>query len=397
MQAPDDTALLKALAEHLRSRRQDIADDWRERVGARAAVRPQQREETARLREIAPQLVDAIADRVAGTADSEWTLLATVRAATAERFELGYDVQELLKDVEMLGQAIFARASAFTDAPEIDLGRSWSAAARLSGVLSAIGTITAGTYRELDVERQRELARRIEVLGHTIAHELKNPLGSARGAAQLLQDELVSGDAEQRDRFLDMILRNIDRAHAIVDDIRSLSRLEIPEDEKPPRVPVPQIIESVIADLHTMAEQNEVEVRVSNELPDIAAPRGPLELALVNLVGNAIKYADPAKAERRVDIRASYDDGRERLRVEVSDNGLGIPEAAQVHVFKRFFRAHPDSAPGTGLGLAIAREAVERLAGEIGFHSEPGAGSTFHVLIPARVLATPSQGDAVAQ
>jgi signal transduction histidine kinase len=99
-----------------------------------------------------------------------------------------------------------------------------------------------------------------------------------------------------------------------------------------------------------------------------------VELVLINLLGNAIKYSDDSKADRWVRITVQRHEPA-HWRIGVADNGVGIPESMQPLVFEQFVRAHPEVADGTGLGLAIARAAIDQLHGEIWLESEPGAGS----------------------
>ena len=112
-----------------------------------------------------------------------------------------------------------------------------------------------------------------------------------------------------------------------------------------------------------------------------------LELVVLNLVSNAIKYCDPDKPERWVEIAADHNDGAYALSVR--DNGLGIPDSDQAAIFDRFFRAHSHldgelGVSGTGLGLAIVAECVRELGASIACHSTPGEGSAFVVQLPNR-------------
>ncbi len=124
------------------------------------------------------------------------------------------------------------------------------------------------------------------------------------------------------------------------------------------------------------AEEARVEIRIVEPVPDPVVDATRVELVLMNLVGNAIKYADPRKPRRWVRIEAQRLND-EWWRASVADNGLGIPDRLKSHVFERFFRAHPEVDKGTGLGLSIAREAVDQMGGEIDFESDEGEGSTF--------------------
>ena len=116
-----------------------------------------------------------------------------------------------------------------------------------------------------------------------------------------------------------------------------------------------------------------------------------VELCLTNYLSNAIKYSDPGKAERWVEVRSrlrhNADDAAE-LVVEVSDNGLGVPDDARRRLFEPFFRAHAESVvsdvEGTGLGLSIVRETVEMLGGRAWAEPSTSGGSLFAFALPCR-------------
>ena len=123
----------------------------------------------------------------------------------------------------------------------------------------------------------------------------------------------------------------------------------------------------------------------SNGLPGVEVDPTNLRRVLVNLIENAVKYSPEGGP---VVLRVDAENGR--LRVHVSDQGLGIARADQERIFEKFYRADPQLARGvggTGLGLYISRELVQRMGGEIEVDSEPGRGSTFTVELPVPVAA----------
>jgi signal transduction histidine kinase len=149
-----------------------------------------------------------------------------------------------------------------------------------------------------------------------------------------------------------------------------------------------------------------VSIRVSPDLPQLTADPARIELVLLNLVANAIKYSDTEKADSFVAIapagdeeRAADADGGRTCTILVRDNGIGIPEADQPAIFDRFFRAHAHldgelGVTGTGLGLAIVIDCVQALGGNIRCESRPGVGTTFLVTLP---MTDSSSGSARAQ
>jgi signal transduction histidine kinase len=124
-----------------------------------------------------------------------------------------------------------------------------------------------------------------------------------------------------------------------------------------------------------------------------------VELVLLNLVSNAIKYSDPEKPEAFVEIGSeAHRDDAGVCEIHVRDNGLGIPESHRDAVFDRFFRAHAHldgelGVSGTGLGLAIVSDCIRELGGSIRCESGTGEGTTFYLTLPCtRTAANPAPG-----
>jgi two-component system sensor histidine kinase VicK len=146
----------------------------------------------------------------------------------------------------------------------------------------------------------------------------------------------------------------------------------------------------VARQLRESARARGVEIRLPADLPPIDVSAAAFELCLSNLLANAIKYSDPAKDKRWVEVRAHVaapdDGGTLETVVEVRDNGLGVPEEKRSELFKRFFRAHEDSnvgIEGTGLGLSIVRDTATSLGGKAwaDFRAD---GTSFFFTMPSR-------------
>ena len=128
-----------------------------------------------------------------------------------------------------------------------------------------------------------------------------------------------------------------------------------------------------------MATTRGVRVMVDDGLPRIFADAGRVELVLINLIANAIKYCDPQKDDRYVRVRQTPKSGRS---IMVEDNGIGIAPAKVAAIFEQFVRAHADrdeelGAQGLGLGLAIVRECMEAMNGTVTVTSQEGQGAAF--------------------
>ena len=144
------------------------------------------------------------------------------------------------------------------------------------------------------------------------------------------------------------------------------------------------------------AERAGVEIRVEEPFDDSSVDAVRMEVALMNLMTNAIKFSDPETEEGWVRLSTGparhegLDGGR---RITVEDNGRGIPPEVQNRFFQRFFRAHPE-VEGTGVGLEIAKRMVEQRGGRLSFESEPGEGTVFHIETSQRLdLGERNPGD----
>lgn len=215
-----------------------------------------------------------------------------------------------------------------------------------------------------------------------VSHELRTPLTSLVGFIETLRGP-ARGDVEAQDRFLDLMETQSTRMTRIVNDLLSLSRIEMNE-HTPPRdeVQLRQVIATVVDLLGPQAEAQDVTIE-----HDLDALRNPVighpdELSVMfqNLIENAIKYGGSGS---KVHVRASVTAGM--AVISVIDEGEGISREHIPRLTERFYRvdtARSRELGGTGLGLAIVKHIANRHRGELTIQSEPGIGSTFTVTLP---------------
>lgn len=374
------------VADELSRRADALAQEW---IDGIERTRPKHQPKTALvadLREHIPTLVRSIVEymRAPGNATHS-TVVESLRLHADRRRALGYDIHKLLTDFEVLSRLVF---SAFTETvgrfeQHADAREVAELAGRLRQALMEITSEAVGMYRDAEMEQRRVLGTKLSDFARAMAHELKNPLGAAQSGVQMLQDTDVVKTADDRERFMRIVLRNLVRMQDLIQDIRALVTADGSEREER-WASLAAVVAKVFAELQPEADARGVHLEVEGTIPQATVDASRLEIAMANLVGNAIKYSDATKADRRVVVTAREADEHPfpAWRIEIRDNGLGIPASAQPNVFRRHFRAHPKVAEGTGFGLAIVFELVKSAGGRIWFDSEEKRGTTFYVVIP---------------
>jgi PAS domain S-box-containing protein len=263
------------------------------------------------------------------------------------------------------------------------------------GVVAVLRDLTTLRQLEEQLRRSDRLAA-LGTLAAGLAHEIKNPLTSLLTFSRHLSRRF--GDERFRQRFQNVVPRELERINAIVD---GLLRLAQPSRLRLTRVAIPELLEQVLELYGNQLEAKQITVsrEYAAGLPAIDADREQLYQAVVNLVTNAIEAMPEGGT---LTLRAQWADPGEaflvpgqwlsaqRVRLEIEDTGGGIPVARVGQVFNPFFTTKPS---GTGLGLAIVHKIVEDHAGGIAFRAAAGGGTVFTVLLPVMGARQPDRGD----
>lgn len=205
-----------------------------------------------------------------------------------------------------------------------------------------------------------------------VSHELKTPLQSIIGSAELLENGLVK--PEDTMRFIGNIRREASRMVLLVEDILRLSRLDEGADMPREDVDILDVAEEIAEYMQIDAKEKQVSVSVFGEHCTVHGVREMIFEIVQNLCSNAVKYNVPGG---KVDISVYKQD--ERVVLTVADTGIGIPPEDKDRVFERFYRvdkSHSRASGGTGLGLSIVKHAARCLNAEITLDSTPGKGTT---------------------
>jgi signal transduction histidine kinase len=368
----ENCTLAKVLADRMRESRDDLTRRWLDRISARVSLDPNRVFPTDALLDHVPLLISGIADYIE---NPEKVILADIPVISKAmelgelRFEQGFDEYQLLKEYEIFGGILFSFLSRIAD--DIDepcsRGEILACAHRLFLAVALIQQATLTHYLSLVKERLNEREQRLRGFNRALSHELRNLIGAIGGAAEIL--ELDGTSEEQQRTMVSVIARNSVNMKVALENLVELSRLD--QDTRQSRhVALPEAAAEVVRQLRETARARGVEIRLAPDLPAVEVSAAAFELCLSNLIANAIKYSDPAKEKRWVEVRAqvtsAVDPGQSETLVEVRDNGLGVPEAKRARLFQRFFRAHEETQSGIdgiGLGLSIIRETVASMGG----------------------------------
>jgi signal transduction histidine kinase len=255
---------------------------------------------------------------------------------------------------------------------------------RLSFLVEATGLLAFDegvVYALRDVSDEHALERARSDFVATASHELRTPLAAVYGAARTLRRTDIEFPAEQRDRFLEIIVSETERLTAIVSQILLAGQLEegrvdltaVATDLRP-------LAESVLDSARLRApEQIELRLEQNGNRAVALADEDKLRQVLVNLLDNAIKYSPDGG-----DVVIELAGGQGRILLTVRDCGLGIPPDEQERIFEKFYRLDPALTRGVGgSGLFISRELVARMGGSLAVRSRPGEGAVFVVDLPA--------------
>ena len=212
------------------------------------------------------------------------------------------------------------------------------------------------------------------------SHELKTPITSVRGYAELLSQDFVKDEATRKD-FLARILKETEHMTSLIDDILMISRLESKDAEVTlSKVNLKSVMDEVLESLTPQAASCKVEISGSCGNVILQASLQQMRELLSNLISNGIKYNHPGGH-----VWTKIWQEPEAVYIEVKDDGVGIDPEDQKRVFERFFRVDKGRSRkmgGTGLGLSIVKHITAYYGGSVRLTSEPGAGSTFFVEIP---------------
>jgi signal transduction histidine kinase len=242
------------------------------------------------------------------------------------------------------------------------------------------------TLRELQ-RRLEQQVNELDAFAHTVAHDLKSPLGILQGYADIIAFEARNMESSLLRESAAMVSKTVMKMSNIVDELLLLSTIRQMTDVPFEVLDTGDIVKGACERLAGMMKEYPVTLVLPDEWPE-AWGYGPwVEEVWVNLISNALKYGrDGEEAMARVELGAQrvFEGSEPYVRFWVRDHGPGLEPEEQGQLFKEFARLHQLHAQGHGLGLSIVRRIVERLGGQVGVESAVGEGSSFYFILPAK-------------
>ena len=250
----------------------------------------------------------------------------------------------------------------------------------LANPVTANGQVTGVVVLMVDVTEREERESLRREFSANVSHELKTPLTSISGFAELMKEGLV--EADKMREFAGDIYKECGQLIALIDDIMKLSRLdEAAENEVAPEsVDLYDLSQDILESLQPAAAKRSVSLHLEGEKQTILGVWRILHEMVYNLCDNAIKYN---KDGGSVTVQVTGE--AERVTLAVKDTGIGIPKGQQDRVFGRFYRvdkSHSRRVGGTGLGLSIVKHGAQYHNALISLESEPDVGTTIAIVFP---------------
>jgi len=378
------------IAERMRAENQALAARWFERLVELLPVDARDVFPTESLLDHIPALIVEIgaylrqpeADAIAANT----AILEKARELGALRHAQQASLHQLLREYHLLSGVlvtfVLEEMERLGVAPEPSAGVVL--VERLHRAVDVLAQSTVEAFVALYTQTITDQRERLEQFTRMAAHEWRQPLGALQFGVKLLKVENL--DQDRAHRTLEIVERSVDQLVVLTQKLETVARMNDGDSPIDQEVSVATVTSEAARQLREMADARGVEIRVSDALPTLTVDVGRLELTLVNLISNGIKYSDAAKPERYVEITGG-ETGDELCRIMVSDNGLGIPAASLRTIFRRFTRAHEDRDDlrhigGMGLGLSIVEDSVEAMRGHIEVVSTEGVGTTFVLTLP---------------
>jgi hypothetical protein len=355
------------LGDFIEAERERIVQRWADQLYATTAPTSLNREDVIdSAREMLDELVTALRGEDGFHQHSQTAMASAIaKGHGGQRFALGYEITAMIREYGTLRDVLYQMIEEFNLSPGVREFRVLS-----KYITGSIADAASQHALERDEELKKQAAKHMGFL----AHELRNPLASARLALSMLERKGLLPQS----RSIEVIGRSLQRANDLLDNALLEIRLRaIPEPQREP-VALAELFRELTEESGVDLEIKGLQVKI--EAPaelSLNADRKLLHSALSNLVRNAVKFS---REGGTISLRAR-DGGTKRIAMDVEDECGGLPEGRLQSLFDPFVQVGKDRS-GFGLGLAIAKQAAEAHGGELRVHNLPGKGCVFVLDIP---------------
>jgi signal transduction histidine kinase len=378
------------IAQRMRTEHRALAQRWFERLLALLPVDAREVFPTESLLDHIPALILEIGSYVrqpeAEAIAANTAIIEKARELGALRHGQRASLHQVLREYQILSGVLVV----FVQEELERLGALPSAAegiavvSRVNQAVQVLSQATVEAFVSLYTQTIAEQRERLEEFTRMAAHEWRQPLGALQFGVRLLRQPGL--DEPRVERTWTAVERSVQRLVELTHKLEAIARVRGNGDNAlVQEVFATTVAQEAARQLREMAEARGVDIRIADDLPALKVDVGRLELVLVNLLSNAIKYSDPTKSSRYVEIVGGLDS--DMCRLEVRDNGVGIPDHALMAIFQRFTRAHADRGDlahvsGVGLGLSIVDDCVRAMGGHIEVRAAENAGASFVITLP---------------
>ena len=254
---------------------------------------------------------------------------------------------------------------------------------KFSGSVAVVRDISESKMSEIELRKYsiqlKERNEELDAFSHTVAHDLKNPIGVVLGFANVIAESFSELSKEEILMYLGMITKSGLKSQQIIDSLLLFANVRKAE-VKAEEIEMESVIDESLRRLSFILSDSKTNIIKPSNWPQSMGYSGWIEEVWTNYISNAIKYGGE-QTELELGVDAKTKDGM--IRFWVKDNGKGISEADQVLLFKKFERLDQTATDGHGLGLSIVRRIIEKLGGQVGVESEVGKGSLFYFTLPS--------------
>ena len=375
------------LAERLRTQSVALGERWLDRVCELVTVSRMEFHSSRQLLDHIPEVIELVAQHMESSTGSLESNPAALRRA-AELGELRHvqhaSVHQLLLEYRILAELLeeFIVAEVQT-LGEVDATAVAQTFRRGNDAIRVLQQHTVDTFVANYTQTIERQTTQLRLFSRLVSHEIRQPLAVLQVISRALP---VRGDDVESARMMDIYERSIVRLADVTGKLERLARITHATDVSPVErtVDLTEVAHEAAAQLADAAVQRGVQIHIHPQLPVLRLDPARAELIFLNLIANAIKFSDPEKHLRYVEVHRGSGD---ELSVIIRDNGVGMAPPRLQTIFREFVRAHSQRADdvrawGLGLGLTIVRECMDHTNGSVRVDSLEGRGTTFKLTWP---------------